>query len=63
MIPLRLSTPENGFQILANDYITGLIWGVRPGEINGNTWKHSELDSRKTRFFIIADKHTSSFDT
>ena len=23
---------ENGFQILANDYITGLIWGVRPGE-------------------------------
>lgn len=23
---------ENGFQILANDYITGLIWGVKPNE-------------------------------
>lgn len=23
---------ENGFQILANDYIKGLIYGVRPGE-------------------------------
>lgn len=23
---------ENGFQILANDYIDNLIWGVRPGE-------------------------------
>jgi hypothetical protein len=29
---VEIKYTENGFQILANDYITGLIWGVRPGE-------------------------------
>lgn len=28
---------ENGFQILANDYIDGLIYGVRPGETKATT--------------------------
>lgn len=28
---------ENGFQILANDYIDGLIYGVRPGETTATT--------------------------
>lgn len=31
---------ENGFQILANDYIKGLIYGVRPGE---STATHADI--------------------
>lgn len=31
---------ENGFQILANDYIEGLIYGVRPGE---STATHADI--------------------
>jgi hypothetical protein len=29
---VEIKYTKNGFQILANDYINGLIWGVRPGE-------------------------------
>ena len=29
---VEIKYTENGFQILANDYITGLIWGVKPEE-------------------------------
>jgi hypothetical protein len=34
---IEIRYTENGFQILGNDYIDGLIWGVRPGESKATT--------------------------